>query len=69
MLIYHASKQIVDFPEIRKTKSTKDFSWGFITRKQFWALAEFKHPTHQVSFHTLSALTCLKFVKCEIMHG
>jgi hypothetical protein len=32
-------------------------------------LAEFKHPTHQVSFHTLSALTCLKFVKCEIMHG
>ena len=152
MLIYHASKQIVVFPEIRKTKFAKDFSWGFyctnnleqtvrwanrgegeprvnffeyepasdlnvlwfekmtdewldfiaacrsgkthpydvvegpmaddtvwnyvndfmsgaITRKQFWALAEFKHPTHQISFHTLSALACLKFVKHEVMHG
>ena len=29
MLIYHASKEIVEFPEIRKTKFTKDFSWGF----------------------------------------
>ena len=152
MLIYHASKEIVEFPEIRKTKFAKDFSWGFyctnnweqairwanrgegvprvnsfefepvgdlkvlrfekmtdewldfiaacrsgkthsydivegpmaddtvwnyvndfmsgaITRKQFWALAEFKHPTHQISFHTLSALACLTFVKCEVMHG
>ena len=29
MILYHASKQIVEFPEIRKTKYTKDFSWGF----------------------------------------
>ena len=89
MLIYHASKQIVVFPEIRKTKFAKDlydvvegpmaddtvwnyvndFMSGAITRKQFWALAEFKHPTHQISFHTLSALACLKFVKHEVMHG
>ena len=152
MLVYHASKEIVECPEIRKTKFTKDFSWGFyctnnfkqavrwanrgegepcinyfeyeptsnlnilkfekmtdewldfiaacrsgkthsydvvegpmaddtvwnyvndfiakkITRKQFWVLAEFKYPTHQISFHTLSALACLKFVKCEVKHG
>ena len=152
MIIYHASKEIVEFPEICKTKFAKDFSWGFyctnnweqairwvnrgegvprvnsfeyepvgdlkilrfekmtdewldfiaacrsgkthsydvvevpmaddtiwnyvndfmsgaITRKQFWALAEFKHPTHQISFHTLSVLACLTFVKCEVMHG
>lgn len=152
MLIYHASKEVVEHPEIRKTKFTKDFSWGFyctnnleqavrwanrgdgephvncfeyepardlnilrfekmtdewldfiaacrsgkthsydvvegpmaddtvwnfvndfiagkITRKQFWVLAEFKYPTHQISFHTSSALACLKFVKCEVMHG
>ena len=56
MLIYHASKEIVEFPEIRKTKFVKDFSWGF-------------YPTHQISFHTLSALACLKFVKCEVMRG
>lgn len=27
--LYHANKQIVEFPEVRKTKFTKDFSWGF----------------------------------------
>ena len=152
MELYHASKQIVQYPEIRKTKYTKDFSWGFyctnnmqqavrwanrgagepvinfyeyepnenlkilkfpeisdelldfiaacrsgkthdydivegpmandtvwnyvndflserINRKQFWALAEFKYPTHQISFHTLSALDCLKFVRSEVVYG
>ena len=142
MELYHASKEIVQYPEIRKAKYTKDFSWGFyctnnmqqairwanrgagepvinyyeyeanehlnilkfleisdewldfialcrsgkthnydivegpmandtvwnyvndflagrINRKQFWALAEFKYPTHQISFHTLSAIDCL----------
>ena len=41
---------------------------GTITKKQFWALAEFKHPTHQISFHTLSALNCLNFKKSEIVY-
>lgn len=150
--LYHGSGQIVEFPEIRKTKYTKDFSWGFyctnnikqavrwanrgmgepiinyyeytpdkslrilrfpeisdewlnfiaecrsgkthqydivegpmandtiwnyvndyltgrINRKQFWALAEFKYPTNQISFHTLSALNCLKFVKSEVIYN
>lgn len=151
MLLYHASKEIVEFPEIRKSKFTKDFSWGFyctnnyeqavrwanrgigepivnifkytpdpklniltfeemnekwldfitmcrsgkthgydivsgpmandtvwnyindfttgnITREQFWVLAKFKYPTHQISFHTLSALNCLTFKKSEIIY-
>lgn len=151
MFLYHASKEIVEFPEVRKTKYTKDFSWGFyctnnfeqavrwanrgeenpvinyyiyepsadlsilkfgcmtddwldfiarcrngethsydivegpmaddtiwnyvndfllgrITRKQFWVLAEFRYPTHQISFHTLSALNCLKFERSEIVY-
>lgn len=151
MILYHAGKEIVEFPEIRKTRYTKDFSWGFyctnnyeqavrwanrgigepvinyyscelndnlsvlkfegmtddwldfiakcrkgethqydivegpmandtvwnyvndfltgrITRKQFWALAEFKYPTHQISFHTLSALDCLTFERSEIIY-
>ena len=37
-------------------------------RKQFWALAEFKYPTHQISFHTLSAIDCLKYVKSEVIY-
>ncbi|MCD8026185.1 MAG: DUF3990 domain-containing protein [Clostridiales bacterium] len=151
MILYHASKQTVEYPEVRKGRFTKDFSWGFyctklkeqavrwanrgegepvinkyeytknpelkilrfdnltdewldfvakcrsgktheydivegpmandtiwnyvadfvngsITRKQFWALAEFRRPTHQISFHTLRALDCLKFVGSEIKY-
>ena len=40
-----------------------DFLTGRISRKQFWVLAEFKHPTHQISFHTLSALDCLRSLR------
>ncbi len=151
MILYHASKEIILYPEIRKAKYTKDFSWGFyctnnlkqavrwanrgegdpiinyyeyvpddrlrilkffemtdewldfiarcrsgkthtydivegpmandtvwnyvndyltgrITRRQFWALAEFRHPTHQISFHTLSALNCLTFERSEVIY-
>lgn len=120
MIFYHASKEIVEYPEIRKTKYAKDFSWGFycmnnkeqairwanrgggepiintyqytpdsslailrfeemseewldfmsgnITRKQFCALAEFKYPTHQISFHTISALNCLSFEGSEVAY-
>ena len=151
MELYHASKEIVQYPEIRKSKYTKDFSWGFyctnnmnqairwanrgigepiinyyeyvptenlkilrfseisdewldfiaecrsgkthtydivegpmandtvwnyvndflagrITRRQFWVLAEFKYPTHQISFHTLSAIDCLTFMKSEVVY-
>lgn len=151
LILYHASKEIVPYPEVRKAKYTKDFSWGFyctnnleqavrwanrgagdpiinyysyepddnlqilhfpemtddwldfiakcrngethtydivegpmandtiwnyvndfltgrINRKQFWVLAEFKYPTHQISFHTLSALNCLIFLKSEVIY-
>lgn len=34
---------------------------GNISREVFWEYAKFKHPTHQISFHTLKALDCLKF--------
>ncbi len=45
-----------------------DFIAGKINRKQFWALAEFRYPTHQISFHTLSALSCLKFEGSEVIY-
>lgn len=151
MELYHGSGTIVEFPEIRKTKYTKDFSWGFyctksyeqakrwaerrheegivnvysytenselkilsfeemteewldfiaecragkihdydivegpmaddtiwnfvneylsgnISREVFWEYAKFKHPTHQMSFHSLKALDCLKFERSEQIH-
>ena len=30
MELYHASKEIVQYPEIRKAKYTKDFSMGIL---------------------------------------
>ena len=151
MLIYHASGEVIKFPEIRKSKYGKDFSWGFyctedyeqakrwamrnrksptvniyrydynkelkilhfpemtddwldfiakcragavhnydivegpmaddtvwnyvndflagdISRAAFWELAKFRHPTHQISFHTLKALNCLNFERSEIVN-
>lgn len=149
MELYHASGEIVEFPEVRKAKYTKDFSWGFyctnmyeqakkwalrhegrvinvydyqenmdlnikrfdsvndewldfvvscrngnihdfdivegpmaddtiwnyigdymegkIDREQFFVMMKFKHPTHQISFHTLKALECLSFVRSEVV--
>lgn len=150
--LYHGSGERVEFPEIRKTKYTKDFSWGFyctnsyeqarrwaerrhgngiinhyeyvenpglnirkfeamtdewldfiaacrsgrvhqydivegpmaddtiwnfvndflngfISREVFWEYARFKHPTHQISFHTLQALDCLKYTGSEGLYG
>ena len=151
ILLYHGSKEEVVYPEIRITRYTKDFSWGFyctnnyqqayrwadrrsadglvnvyryvenpdlkilrfpemsdewldfiakcragethpydivegpmsddtiwdyvngftsgqISREAFWALAKFKHPTHQISFHTLSTLDCLTYKKSEVVY-
>ena len=39
-----------------------DYLDGVITREQFWVLAKFKHPTHQINFCMESALKCLEFV-------
>jgi len=81
-MLFHAGSEEMEFPGISMGKYTKDFSWGFyctndfeqakrwagrISRKAFWALAEFKYPTHQISFHTLKALQCLRFERSEII--
>lgn len=41
----------------------QNFVDGKIGREAFWALAKFKKPTHQISFHTARALTTLSFAK------
>jgi hypothetical protein len=42
-----------------------DFISGILTREQFWVLAKFKRPTHQISFCSLSALNGLSFLGSE----
>lgn len=152
MLLYHGSREIVEYPEIRKAVFQKDFYFGFyctefraqaerwatrygrsgyvniyeytpnpeldvlkfsemteewldfiaacrtgkphkydivegpmaddaifnyvqnfidhkISRAAFWELAKFNHPTHQISFHTISALDTLTFIGSEEVYG
>jgi hypothetical protein len=40
-----------------------DYISGILTREQFWVLAKFKRPTHQIAFCTAAALETLKFIK------
>lgn len=42
-----------------------DYMDGAITREQFWSMAKFKYPTHQISFCTEPALNCLEYRGCE----
>ncbi len=39
-----------------------DYVDGIITRDQFWTMAKFKYPTHQINFCTPAAIKCLEFV-------
>lgn len=48
-----ADDQIWDYVE--------DLMEGNITREAFWALAKFKHPTHQIVFCTTKALETLTY--------
>ncbi|MDR0871949.1 MAG: DUF3990 domain-containing protein [Prevotellaceae bacterium] len=40
-----------------------DFVNGIITREQFWVLAKFKYPTHQICFCTQKSLNCLQYTE------
>lgn len=42
-----------------------DYMEGIITREQFWVLAKFKYPTHQIALCSEAALKCIKFESCE----
>lgn len=38
-----------------------DYIDGTITREQFWSMARFKYPTHQIVFCTEEAIKCLNY--------
>lgn len=42
-----------------------DYINGILTKEQFWILAKFKHPTHQICFCSENALKSLIFIKSE----
>ena len=43
-----------------------DYMDGVITREQFFVLAKFRSPTHQIAFCTDIALQCLEYRNCEV---
>ena len=44
-----------------------DYIDGSITREQFWVLAKFKYPTHQINFCSKEALKCLEYRGFEVV--
>lgn len=46
-----------------------DFIDGIINREQFWVLAKFKHPTHQICFCTDKALKTLQFIASKTINN
>lgn len=65
------SYDIVESPMANDTifNYVQDFTDGKISRAAFWELARFKKPTHQVSFHTVSALATLTYIMSEEVDG
>ena len=47
----------------------QSYTDGEISRAACWELARFKHPTHQISFHTARALAALTFERSYEVHA
>ena len=70
MELYHGSGQKVEFPEIRKTRYTKDFSWGFYCTKSYeqaYRWAERKHENGVVNVYSYTENPELKIRKFDKM--
>ncbi len=68
--IYHGSLETVQFPEIRKTKYAKDFSWGFYCTKDYeqakrWALR--RNETGIVNVYRYSENSSLRILRFSEM--
>ena len=66
MLLYHGSLEEVIFPEIRKTKYTKDFSWGFYctsSYEQAYRWADRKSGRGIVNIYNYTENPSLKILK------
>ena len=70
MILYHASGEIVEFPEIRKSKYTKDFSWGFYCTNNFEQAKKWTNRNRSfqtVNYYNFDEKENLKALKFEKM--
>lgn len=70
IILYHGSNEEIKFPEIRKAKYTKDFSWGFYCTKNYdqakrWANR--KSNRGIINFYSYKENSELKILKFEQM--
>ena len=66
-IIYHGSYLEIEFPEIRKHRFTKDFSWGFYCTEiqeqaEKWAS---KFNTSIINVYNVKDISCLNIKKFE----
>lgn len=69
-MLYHASGEVVEFPEVRKSKYTKDLSWGFYCTNYFeqakkWAKRNRKHAT--VNYYTYAENKNLNILRIKLV--
>ena len=53
----------------KMTEEWLDFIDGVITREQFWILAKFKYPTHQICFCNKKAIKTLQFIDYKTLNN
>ena len=70
---YHASGDVVEFPEIRMSTYTKDFSWGFYCTNNYeqarrWAVRGNETPiVNNYTFNEIPDLKILRFEVAEVL--
>ena len=64
VLLYHGSGEMVMFPEIRKTRYTKDFSWGFYCTRSYGQACRWARRKQNAE-HALGKVTIKAQVKAE----
>lgn len=68
--VYHGGAEIIEYPEIRKTKYTKDFSWGFYctqNHEQAVRWAERRHESGIVNVYSYTVNPKLHILKFDRM--
>lgn len=69
-MLYHASGEVVEFADIRKSRYTKDFSWGFYCTNDFEQAKKWANRNRDeaiVNYYSYTENKELKILKFENM--
>ena len=60
MILYHASKEVVEYPEIRKAKFTKNFSRGFYYTNNYEQVVRWANRGERTPIVTYTNMSLIK---------